>query len=103
MPTPAAGFELIAAITTGPQVTLSPVSVGQPQPGLFNASGLAQRLQASSLLAIGPSEPGPALRRGALVAVAISLIVELGFNPPTKGAIATGALLAGFPGLDAPA
>src|SRR5262249_1338870 len=31
------------------------------------------------------------------------LIVELGFDWPTKGAIATGALLAGFPGLDAPA
>jgi hypothetical protein len=81
------------------------VSVGQPQPGLFNASGLAQRLQASSLLAIGPSEPGPAIRRGALVAVpiGISLLIELGFDAPTKGAIATGALLAGFPGLDAPA
>jgi hypothetical protein len=81
------------------------VSVGQPQPGLFNASGLAQRLQASSLLAIGPSEPGPAIRRGALVAVpiGISLLIELGFDSPTKGAIATGALLSGFPGLDAPA
>ncbi|MGV1047865.1 MAG: hypothetical protein ACOYD4_04990, partial [Solirubrobacterales bacterium] len=70
------------------------MSVGQPQPGLFNASGLAQRLQASPLLAIGPSEPGPALRRGALVAVPVTiwLIVELGFDAPTKGAIATGAL-----------
>jgi hypothetical protein len=81
------------------------VSASQPQPGLFNASGLARRLQASRLFAIGPSEPGPALRRGALVAVpiGISLLIELGFNAPTKGAIATGALLAGFPGLDAPA
>jgi hypothetical protein len=81
------------------------VSVGQPQPGLFNASGFARRLQASPLLAIGPSEPGPAIRRGALVAVpiGISLLIELGFDAPTKGAIATGALLAGFPGLDAPA
>jgi hypothetical protein len=81
------------------------VSADRSQPGLFNAGGLAQRLQASPLLAIGPAEPGPALRRGALVAVpvGISLVVELGFGAPTKGAIATGALLAGFPGLDAPA
>jgi hypothetical protein len=72
---------------------------------LFNASGLSRRLRASPLLAIGPAEPGPALRRGALIAVPIgvSLIVELGFDAPTKGAIATGALLCGFPGLDAPA
>lgn len=72
---------------------------------LFNASGLARRLTASPLFAIGPAQPGPAIRRGALVAVpiAVALIVELGFNSPTKGAIATGALLAGFPGLDAPA
>jgi hypothetical protein len=71
---------------------------------LFNASGLARQLRASPLLAIGPSQPGPALRRGALVAVPIGicLAVELGLNAPTKGAIATGALLAGFPGLDAP-
>jgi hypothetical protein len=105
IPTPAAGFELIAAITTGPQVTLSPVSADQPQPGLFNASGLARRLRASPLLAFGPSRPGPAIRRGALVAVPIgvALVIELGSDSPTKGAIASGALLAGFPGLDAPA
>ncbi len=72
---------------------------------LFNASGAAQRLRASPLLAIGPSEPGPALRRGALVAVPVglALLLELGLDSPTKGAIGTGALLAGFPGLDAPA
>ncbi len=72
---------------------------------LFNASGLAHRLRAAPLFGLGPSEPGPALRRGALIAVPIgaSLAVELGFDSPTKGAIATGALLAGFPGLDAPA
>ncbi len=77
----------------------------QPAPGLFNASGLATRLRASPLLAIGPSEPLPSLRRGALVAVpiAVALAVELGFDAPTKGAIATGALINGFPGLDAPA
>ncbi|HVQ59002.1 MAG TPA: FUSC family protein [Solirubrobacterales bacterium] len=77
----------------------------QPSPGLFNASGMARRLQASPLLAIGPAEPGPAIRRGALVAVPIgaTLILELGLGDPTQGAIATGALLAGFPGLDAPA
>jgi fusaric acid resistance family protein len=74
-------------------------------PALFNASGLARRLRASPLLAIGPSEPGPALRRGALVAVPVgaSLVLELGVGAPTGGAIGTGALLAGFPGLDAPA
>jgi fusaric acid resistance family protein len=45
------------------------------------------------------------LRRGALVAVpvGIALLAELGLDMPTKGAIGTGALLAGFPGLDAPA
>jgi hypothetical protein len=72
---------------------------------LFNASGAARRLQASPLFAIGPSEPVPALRRGALVAipVGLALLLELGLDSPTKGAIGTGALLAGFPGLDAPA
>jgi len=66
---------------------------------------MARRLRASPLFAIGPSRPGPALRRGALIAVPIglSLIVEFGFDAPTKGAIATGALLAGFPAMDAPA
>ena len=72
---------------------------------LFNAAGTASRLRASPLLAIGPSEPRPALRRGALVAVPVglALLLELGLNSATKGAIGTGALLAGFPGLDAPA
>lgn len=72
---------------------------------LFNAGGAARRLQASPLFKIGPSEPGPALRRGALVAVpvGIAMLLELGLSSPTKGAIGTGALLAGFPGLDAPA
>jgi Fusaric acid resistance protein-like len=72
---------------------------------LFNASGARRRLRASSLFAIGPSEPGPALRRGFLVAmpVGIALLLELGLDSPSKGAIATGALLAGFPGMDAPA
>jgi hypothetical protein len=48
---------------------------------------------------------GPALRRGALLAVPIGfvLIVELGFDNPTQGAIAVGALINGFPGMDAPA
>jgi Fusaric acid resistance protein-like len=57
------------------------------------------------LLAIGPSEPGPALRRGALVAVPVgaALLVELGLGAGSKGAVATGALFVGFPGLDAPA
>lgn len=81
------------------------MSAGPSSPQLFNASGAARRLRASPLLAIGPSDPGPALRRGALIAVPIGLAlgIEFGFDSPTKGAIATGALLAGFPGLDAPA
>jgi hypothetical protein len=104
MPTPAAGSELRIAVTKTPEN--SPASApAEPSGALFNASGLAMRLRASPLLALGPSAPGPALRRGALVAVPIgvSLAIELGFDAPTKGAIATGALLAGFPGLDAPA
>lgn len=72
---------------------------------LFNASGTARWLRASPLFAIGPSAPGPALRRGALVAipVGVAMLLELGLSSPSKGAIGTGALLAGFPGLDAPA
>ncbi|HWA53124.1 MAG TPA: FUSC family protein [Solirubrobacterales bacterium] len=72
---------------------------------LFNASGTARSLRASSLFAIGPSEPLPTLRRGFLLAVPVglALILELGLSSPTKGAIATGALLAGFPAMDAPA
>jgi hypothetical protein len=81
------------------------MSSGRSPGRLFNAGGAARQLRASPLLAIGPSEPGPAIRRGFLVAVPIglALAIELGFDAPTKGAIATGALLAGFPGLDAPA
>jgi uncharacterized membrane protein YgaE (UPF0421/DUF939 family) len=81
------------------------VSSRRSSPRLFNASGRARELRASPLFAIGPSEPGPAIRRGFLLAVPIglALILELGFNAPTKGAIATGALLNGFPGMDAPA
>jgi hypothetical protein len=76
-----------------------------PERELFNASGTATRLRASPLFAFGPSEPGPALQRGFLLAVptGLALLAELGFDSPTKGAIATGALLAGFPGMDAPA
>jgi hypothetical protein len=72
---------------------------------LYNASGRARELRASPLFAIGPSEPGPAIRRGFLLAVPIglALIVELGFDAPTHGAIAAGALINGFPGMDAPA
>src|SRR5260221_4536538 len=104
VPTPAAGSELRTAVTKTPEDALAKPSRGR-NARLFNASGAARRLRASPLFAIGPSEPGPALRRGALIAVPIgaSLLVELGFDAPTKGAIATGALLAGFPGLDAPA
>ena len=76
-----------------------------PSPGLYNRAGTARRLRDSPLLAIGPAEPGPALRRGFLIAVPIGicLAIEFGFDSPTKGAIATGALLAGFAGMDAPA
>jgi hypothetical protein len=72
---------------------------------LFNASGRARELRASPLFAIGPSAPGPAIRRGFLLSVPIgvALIVELGFDAPTQGAIAAGALINGFPGMDAPA
>jgi hypothetical protein len=72
---------------------------------LYNASGRARELRASPLFAIGPSEPGPAIRRGFLLAVPIglALVVELGFDAPTQGAIAAGALINGFPGMDAPA
>jgi hypothetical protein len=92
-------------MTTTPQVTLRAVSSGAPAQRLFNASGWARELRASPLFAIGPSEPRPALRRGFLLAVPIglALILELGFDAPTKGAIATGALVNGFPGMDAPA
>jgi hypothetical protein len=78
---------------------------GTPSSRLFNASGRARELRASPLFAIGPSEPGPAIRRGFLLAVPIglALIVELGFDAPTQGAIAAGALINGFPGMDAPA
>jgi Fusaric acid resistance protein-like len=105
MPTPAAGSELSTAVTTDRQVTLRRVSAGRSQGLLFNAGGAARRLQASPLLAIGPSRPGPALRRGFLLCVPIgaALLLELGLRAPTKGGIGTGALLAGFAGMDAPA
>lgn len=85
-------------------------SPGEPSTGararsLYNASGRAMRLRASPLFSIGPGEPGPALRRGALLAlpIGITLVIEFGFDAPTKGAIATGAMFAAFAGLDAPA
>jgi hypothetical protein len=92
-------------VTKSPQITPTQAPAGPPSGRLFNASGLAMRMRASPLLAIGPGEPGPALRRGALVAIPIglSLGIEFGFDSPTQGAVAIGALLAGFPGLDAPA
>ncbi len=71
--------------------------------GLYNAAGTAKRMVASPLFAIGPAEPGPAIRRGFLIAVPIGvcLAIEFGFDAPTQGAIATGALFAGFVGMDA--
>jgi hypothetical protein len=78
---------------------------GQTTSRLYDASGEVQRLRASPLLAIGPAEPGPALRRGALVAVpvALALIFEFSLGWPSRGAIATAALVSGFTALDAPA
>jgi Fusaric acid resistance protein-like len=76
----------------------------QSQP-LFNATGTARRLRASPLFAIGPARPGPAIRRGFLLSVpiALTLVFELGFDTESAGAIATAALINGFPGMDAPA
>jgi len=80
------------------------VPATQSQP-LFNAAGTARRLRASPLFAIGPSEPGPAIRRGFLlsVPVGLTLIPELGLDTESAAAIGTAALLNGFPGMDAPA
>jgi Fusaric acid resistance protein-like len=74
-------------------------------PPLFDASGTARSLRASPLFAIGPSEPGPAIRRGFLLSVPIglTLVFELGLDTESAGAIATAALINGFPGGDAPA
>jgi hypothetical protein len=72
-------------------------------PGLYNATGTAKRLVTSPLFAIGPAEPGPSIRRGFLIAVPIGVClgIEFGFDAPTHGAIGTGALFAGFVGMDA--
>jgi fusaric acid resistance family protein len=104
MPTPAAGSELRTALSKAIEITPSGTAEGGGTGGLFDVSGRATRLAASPLFAIGPGEPGPALRRGALIAVPVgaALAVELGFGAPTQGAIATGAMFAGFAGLDAP-
>jgi hypothetical protein len=94
----------MTALTKNPQITLSEAS-SRARSGLYDRTGWMQRLPASPLLAIGPSAPGSALRRGALLAVpvAITLIVELGFDAPTKGALGIGASICGFAGMDAPA
>lgn len=78
---------------------------GQRTSRLYDASGEARQLRAAPLFAIGPAAPGPALRRGALVAVpiALALVFEFSFDWPSRGAIATAALICGFTGLDAPA
>lgn len=93
-------------MTTGAEVTLRAVSTRSPSSrpsGLYNPAGTAKRLVTSPLFAIGPAEPGPAIRRGFLIAVPIGVClgVEFGFDAPTHGAVATGALFAGFVGLDA--
>ena len=53
------------------------------------------------LFGIGPAQPGPAIRRGLLLAVPVGvlLLLELGLEADSKGAIATGALLVGFVGI----
>jgi len=81
------------------------VSPGRTPDALYDAAGAARRLRVSRLLAFGPAAAGPALRRGALVAVpvGIALLVELGVGTSSRGAVATGALFVGFTGLDAPA
>jgi hypothetical protein len=96
---------LATAITTEAQVTLTPVPPRRSSQPLFNAAGTARSLRASPLFAIGPAEPGPAILRGFLLSVpiALSLVFELGFDTASAGAIATGALVNGFPGMDAPA
>jgi Fusaric acid resistance protein-like len=72
---------------------------------LYDASGEVERLRASPLLAIGPAAPGPALRRGALIAVpvAAALVLEFALDWPSRGAIAAAAFVCGFTALDAPA
>jgi hypothetical protein len=74
-------------------------------PRLYDASGTVERLRASPLFSIGPAAPGPALRRGVLVAVpiALALIFEFSLDWPSRGAIATAAFVCGFTALDAPA
>jgi hypothetical protein len=104
MPTPAAGSELMTALTKTSQITVRRAS-SRPGSELFNRGGAAARLPVAKLFAVGPSEPGPALRRGALIAVpvAASLVIELGLGAPTHGAIGSGAALCGCAGMDAPA
>ncbi|HWC09064.1 MAG TPA: hypothetical protein VG458_08430, partial [Solirubrobacterales bacterium] len=82
---------------------MSTRSPSSPQPGLYNPAGTARRLVTSPLFAIGPAAPGPAIRRGFLIAVPIGVClgIEFGFDAPTHGAIGTGALFAGFVGMDA--
>jgi hypothetical protein len=94
----------MTALTKTRQITLRRAASDRPQ-GLFNVGGGALRLPVAGLFSIGPAEPGPALRRGALIAVpvALSLILELGLGAPTQGAIGTGAALCGCAGMDAPA
>jgi hypothetical protein len=94
----------MTALSKTPQITLRQASSRGSQ-GLFNVGGRALRLPVAGLFSIGPAEPGPALRRGALIAVPVSLalILELGLGAPTHGAIGTGAAVCGCAGMDAPA
>jgi Fusaric acid resistance protein-like len=57
------------------------------------------------LFGIGPARPAPAIRRGLLLSVPVGviLLLELGLELGSRGGIATGALLAGFVAMEAPA
>ena len=92
-------------MTKDPEITPSQSPADGRSRALYNASGRVMRLTASPLFSFGPGDPGPSLRRGALIAIPVgaALVVEFGFNAPTEGAIATGAFFAAFAGLDAPA
>src|SRR5262249_4556669 len=61
--------------------------------------------QTPPLFGFGPAAAWPAVRRGLLLSVPVGLILllELGLDLESRGGVATGALLAGFVAMDAPA
>ena len=87
IPTPAAGLLLISARTTTPEDTFA----AMPDPTtsrLYDASGEVERLPRR--FSRSAAAPGPALRRGVLIAVpvAVALIFEFSLGWPSRGAIA---------------